>query len=276
MWASMFEPILRCAALFGIPSKMFDRAIETQESNLLVLLYHEVSEDQFRKHMHFLDKHFEFMDLDQLTHALKNREFPSDLTAVITFDDGHQSFYSEVFTVVKETEIPVANYVISSVVDSEFWHRIGSRRLFVSEKAESESETKLLKQSKKRIGITVRPGLTSEQLKELGRHSSITIGSHTSTHPVLVETSYSECRSEIFDSKKVLESLLGNEIRHFAYPYGIFAERELCLVQEAGYISAAEVGNMWITRESEPFSFPRKGTGPKGSSLHRLKYRIGK
>ena len=276
MLTSMFNPIFKFAALFGIPTRMFTRAIDMHESNLLVLLYHDVSEDQFRKHLHFLDKHFDFMSLDQLIHSLSNREFPSDLTAVITFDDGDQSFYNEAFTVIEETEIPVTNYVTSGVVDNEFRRRIGGRRIFVSERSEPESETMSFRQRRKGIGTVVSPGLTSEQLREIGGHSSITIGSHSCTHPVLVETSDSKCRSEIFDSKKVLESLLGSEIRHFAYPYGIFSERELGIVQEAGYISAAGVGDMWITRESEPFSFPRKGTGPKGTSQHWLKYRIGK
>ncbi len=279
MWASLLEPIFRCAALLGIPSRMFSQAIETQESNLIVLLYHDVSEDQFRNHLHFLEKHFNFMNLDQLVYSLRNREFPSDLTAVITFDDGLQSFHNEAFLVVRETEIPVAIYVTSGVVDNEFWQRRGQKRIFISERVEPENENILSGQGRKRgkrSGTAVRPGLTLEQLRELSRHKSITIGSHSSTHPVLVETSYSVCRSEIFDSKKVLESLLGHEVRHFAYPYGVFTERELSLVMEAGYSSAAAVEDMWITRESEPFSFPRKGAGPKGGSLHRLKYRIGK
>jgi peptidoglycan/xylan/chitin deacetylase (PgdA/CDA1 family) len=276
MRASMYEPIFSFASLFGIPSKMFARAIEMQESNLLVLLYHDVSEDQFRNHLHFLDKHFDFMNLDQLADALRKREFPADLTAVITFDDGLQSFYSDVFTVIKEIEIPVINYVTSGVVNNEFWHKLGQRRIVVSEKAEPESETMRSRQNRKGIRTAVLPGLTSEQLREVDRHSSITIGSHSCTHPVLVETSYSECRSEIFDSRKVLESILGHEIRHFAYPYGAFTEREVDLVKEAGYISAAGGGDVWITLESDPFSFLRKGAGPKGNSLHWLKYRIGK
>ena len=275
----LFEPIFTCAALFGIPSKMFAKAVEKQESNLLVLLYHDASENQFRNHLHFLDKHFDFINLNQLTHVLRNREFPADLTATITFDDGLQTFYNEVFPVIKETEIPVANFVTSGVIDNEFRKRIGQNRIFISEKAKNEDDTMTTPQDKekrKRIGAFVRLGLTSKQLKELDKHPSITIGSHSNTHPVLTEISYDECKSEFFDSKRILESLLGHAVRHFAYPYGIFTEREMLLAEEAGYISAAGVEDAWITRDSGIFSFERKGAGPMGASLHRLKCRIGK
>jgi peptidoglycan/xylan/chitin deacetylase (PgdA/CDA1 family) len=279
MKRSIYELVLKCAGTIGITSRMFSRAIRKQDSNLLALTFHEVSREQFTEHLHFLDRHFLFADLDELVRSLITREFPSDLTAVVTFDDGLQNFYDNAFPVINETGIPIANYITTGVLDSGLWYKPGFDRVFVLSHLTAERSKEVLLQGQekaKKLGLIMQPGLTSEQLIELDRHPKVTIGAHSVTHPMLVETTYDVCRREIFSSKRALEDLLGHEIRHFAYPYGSFSERESSLVQEAGLISGAGTQDTWIARESDPLSFPRKGAGPKGNSLHWLQYRIGK
>jgi hypothetical protein len=272
MKKSIYELLLRSAALFGIPRRMFARALKSQSTNLIVLMYHDVDREQFRNHLHFLDKHFRLIDLDELVPLIERREFPSDLTAAITFDDGLQSFYRNALPIVDETGIPVANYVTSGVVDSEYWYKPGQHRIFIPGKTESEPSQLVLPQDRndaKESGFIIEPGLTSEQLLEASRHPKITIGAHS-------VTPYDECKKEIFDSKKALESLIGHEVRHFAYPGGSFSEREVLLVQEAGFASGASSEDTWILREVSPFIIPRKGAGSRGASLNWLQYRIGK
>ncbi len=276
---SFCEFLLKCSSVLGVPSRMFSRAIEKQDSNIFVLTYHNVTTEQFREHLHFLDRHFLFMDLDGLVSVLSTREFPPDLTVVVTFDDGLQSFYESASPVAFETGIPIANYVTSGVVDSHYWYDPELDRIFVPGHSSSAKDARDLLQSHdeaKRLGFVLQAGLTSEQLIELDNQQEITIGAHSVTHAMLVETEYDTCRSEILDSKKDLEGLLGHEVKHFAYPYGAFSERESSLVQEAGFKSAAGTQDTWVARESNPFCFPRKMAGPMGNSLQWLQYRIGK
>ncbi len=76
------------------------------------------------------------------------------------------------------------------------------------------------------------------QLKQLAASELVTIGSHTVTHPDLSAVSQARMISEIVDSKKYLEDLLGREIKYFSYPFGRFNRRVVDEVVRAGYKAA--------------------------------------
>jgi peptidoglycan/xylan/chitin deacetylase (PgdA/CDA1 family) len=64
------------------------------------------------------------------------------------------------------------------------------------------------------------------------------IGSHTVSHVNLGTASYNEARTELFESKAVLEKQLARKARWFAYPYGGINDlrpETAALVEEAGY-----------------------------------------
>lgn len=274
-----YDFLLQCAAVFRIPFRVFARGIKNQDANLLVLLYHDVTENQFRKHMLFLEKHFSFADIDELVRAVETRNFPSELTAVITFDDGLQSFYSNAFPVIDEMGIPVTVYVSSGVVDSEFWLKKQLNRLVLSPNSKSDGSRSVDRHSRTQArshGFEILPGLTLEELKSIDKHKNVIVGSHSISHRMLPEISYRDCEKEILDSKEQLGNMLKHKVDHFAFPYGRFGNREKELVMKAGYTSAAAVNDQWISQDSDVFCFPRKGTGPLGSSIPWLQYRIGK
>jgi peptidoglycan/xylan/chitin deacetylase (PgdA/CDA1 family) len=64
------------------------------------------------------------------------------------------------------------------------------------------------------------------------------IGSHGMTHMHLTRVSLAQARAEIFDSKKKLEDIAGQAVRHFCYPYGDVNPAVRDLVGEAGYRTA--------------------------------------
>ena len=83
--------------------------------------------------------------------------------------------------------------------------------------------------------------LTESQIKHLSK-SNIQFGAHTVTHPILSKMSLSEARYEIFESKKWLESILNEKIKHFAYPNGEaddFGQEHEHLVAQAGFESGS-------------------------------------
>ena len=61
---------------------------------------------------------------------------------------------------------------------------------------------------------------------------------HTITHPNLLAIADDRAREEIADSKHELEQRLGREVSAFCYPAGLYAERHVRLVAEAGYRAA--------------------------------------
>jgi len=60
-------------------------------------------------------------------------------------------------------------------------------------------------------------------------------GSHTMTHPSLVEISLPQLREELTESREILEKLLGVTIDDIALPYGSYNENVLQAASEAGY-----------------------------------------
>ena len=84
-----------------------------------------------------------------------------------------------------------------------------------------------------------RPGFFSwDDLKTL-RALGMVIGSHSETHPFLTRIADDAAlREEIIGSKRILESKLGITVNEFAYPFGLYNQKIVALVKEAGYISA--------------------------------------
>jgi peptidoglycan/xylan/chitin deacetylase (PgdA/CDA1 family) len=76
--------------------------------------------------------------------------------------------------------------------------------------------------------------LSWEMLSEMQR-AGITVGSHTSTHPVLTNEPRQAIRAEVSASRQVLELRLGAPILHFAYPDGCFDAATVQAVEAAGY-----------------------------------------
>lgn len=87
-----------------------------------------------------------------------------------------------------------------------------------------------------------------------------TIGAHTRSHPVLSDSTESEARREIQDSKAELEQALNCPVWAFAYPFGnpaTMGEREVRLAREAGFACAFLNVERWPDQPSNPLMLPR-------------------
>ncbi|MEO6170524.1 MAG: polysaccharide deacetylase family protein [Lysobacter sp.] len=107
-----------------------------------------------------------------------------------------------------------------------------------------------LEQCIQQIEEQLRPQETPEDCREmlswhdvrtLAAHG-ISIGGHTRTHLLLSQADEATASDEIHDSHARIRRELGVAPRHFAYPNGTpddFGERDVRLVREAGFVSAA-------------------------------------
>lgn len=106
--------------------------------------------------------------------------------------------------------------------------------------------------------------LSSEQLRSL-RDGGMEIGAHSMTHPVLAAASDHSSRSEIQESKRELERVLGTPVRAFAYPFGVpdldFSGRDANYCRESGFRFAFAGEGGFVGRENEAFTLPRVGIG---------------
>lgn len=97
------------------------------------------------------------------------------------------------------------------------------RRIFLVSSAEKRKmyEDALLKWSGlSRTGRKNRRIMTSEEIKKISQKRGISIGAHTVTHACLKHLDVSEQRTEILESKKSLEKIIGKEVKLFSYPFG--------------------------------------------------------
>ena len=82
------------------------------------------------------------------------------------------------------------------------------------------------------------PVLGWDEVVALDREGTLRFEAHTVTHPSLLAVDDDSARAEIRDSRTELEARLGRPVSAFAYPAGLFGERERRLVAEAGYAAA--------------------------------------
>jgi len=79
--------------------------------------------------------------------------------------------------------------------------------------------------------------LSWSQVREMMKNG-ITFGSHTCSHPTLPRLPFEERRSEIINSRKVLEKQLDMDIDYFCYPYGAFNDVDDKILKELNFKAA--------------------------------------
>ena len=97
----------------------------------------------------------------------------------------------------------------------------------------------VMKKSEPALAAVVNPELTeivmsSEQLNALSA-SLVSLGSHSVTHPSMLELDTKRARREIEDSRHRLAELSGREILEFSFPYGDHDAPTIAMCREAGY-----------------------------------------
>ncbi|MBP4313979.1 polysaccharide deacetylase family protein, partial [Acinetobacter baumannii] len=80
--------------------------------------------------------------------------------------------------------------------------------------------------------------LNDAQVKQLADSELIEIGSHTLTHANLNKLDDTDCLKELSDSKQWLEQLIEKPVTSFAYPFGIYSDRDVKLAKQSGYSNA--------------------------------------
>ncbi len=81
--------------------------------------------------------------------------------------------------------------------------------------------------------------------------------SHTLTHPRLAQVTRAACQRELYDSRALLEDLLGHEVRDLAYPFGSVDAQVRAIAGEVGYRSACSVAIGLSTAADDPLSLRR-------------------
>jgi len=115
-------------------------------------------------------------------------------------------------------------------------------------------------------------------VRELARNG-IEIGSHTLSHPILAGVPMERAENEIIESKRLIESNLGQEVRGFAFPVGganDFTQSHIECLRNAGY-SYACTGIRGVNLAcASSYHLRRIGVGNYANPMFDLKLAIGK
>ncbi len=200
-----------------------------------------VSPELFAEHMAYLHQHrYTPITVTQYVSAqYHGGDSLPERPVILTFDDGFADFYTEAFPLLKQYDFKATLYVTTGYVEG------------TSTWLQREREM-------------TRPMLTWNQLREISL-SGIECGGHSHTHPQLDTLTQYEAEREIVQSKRILESQLGDKVSTFAYPFGYYTDSVRRQVQKAGYMSACAIKHAMSSETTDPFALARQMVRPETS-----------
>jgi len=216
---------------------LIDRAVLRTHNPIFIISYHSVANDTWRfsineenvkKQIIYLKKHFEIINLKSLGFYLQGKKEITKPSVVITFDDGYKDIL-KLKTFFAEQKITPALFVLSDAKHPNI----------------SEMKSK-------------RPFVTIKEIQIL-KKNGWEIGCHSATHANLSTVSLQSLRKEVSGAKKELEKSLGFSIPYFAYPRGQYNQAVLKEVKNASYQLGLTMDDGLIKRSSDPLLLPRIG-----------------
>jgi peptidoglycan/xylan/chitin deacetylase (PgdA/CDA1 family) len=242
---------------------------------------------------------FNVLPLDEAVARLRAGSLPARALA-ITFDDGYADNHDIALPILARHRLPATFFIATGFLDGgRMWNDTviesvrqcrnplldlsslgvpGLVRLSVGDAAQRRSAIDAVLRAIKYLPIDTRADavlrlasmagakppddlmMSSTQLRAL-RRAGMQIGAHTVSHPILASLPDEVARREMSDSKRHLETLLGEPVTLFAYPNGRpatdFNERTVRLAREVGFEAAVTTAKGVAGIATDCFQIPR-------------------
>ena len=263
------------------------------------LLPGEVDAASFDRICAWVAAWFQVLPLDEAVARLRRDDLPARAMA-ITFDDGYADNHDVAMPILKRHGLVATFYVATGFLDGgRMWndtviesvrgcalpelalghlaidgvkrlalHSDADRRLAIQAllgglKYRPGQERNQLVQQVAELAAATLPGglmMRSDQVKAL-HAAGMTVGAHTETHPILLRLAPGAARREIELSRQKLEAILGEGVKHFAYPNGVpgrdLSDDTAKIVRDLGFESAVTTGWGAARRGADLFQLPR-------------------
>ena len=254
---------------------------------LLILAYHNVVDDRetvpglsahlgvsdFQRQMDVIARHAHVIPLEELLSGSGGGRKP---LVAITFDDGYRGSLELATPVLEERGLPATFFLAPGLMASgpPWWDSLefeGWER-FDTVFRELEASGPQVRAWASGEGIATRDLPRSfaiapeEEALSLSGHPTITVGSHSWSHPNLVALDPDALREELDRPREWLERRFPNAVPWLAYPYGLNSAEVRSAAVEAGYTGAVSIQGGWVPRPFDRFALPRLNI-PSGLSI---------
>jgi peptidoglycan/xylan/chitin deacetylase (PgdA/CDA1 family) len=174
---------------------------------------------------------YTFMTAKELGDVLDGKTTLPPKPILLTFDDGHRDFYTDVLPLLKKYTIKATAYIIPGFTGgSDF--------------------------------------MTQQQIKEVIDSGLVDVGAHTIHHISLKGRPAALVQNEVAGSKQMLEQTYGIKVVSFAYPNGAFDEQAANIVKNAGFsTSVSTIPGVDVNQANRFFIYRIRPGGRTGQNL---------
>lgn len=212
--------------LFSLKYVWWYRTIDTRRTR--IMMYHMISEQlkgkkksglrvspsMFERQLkYFHDNNWKFIKMSEL----KQYE-NEDKVVAITFDDGYLDNYTHALPLLNKYNACATLYLVIDRHNNDW-----------SIKKNPKHNTGVLADEEK---------LSNNHIQEMLDSGIFELGGHTITHPFLPKTSFEDKRYEMLECKNIIETQFNTKVSSFAYPFGIYNQEDVDIIQASQYDSA--------------------------------------
>lgn len=208
---------------------------------------------EFDRQLNWLKENgWEFVFVSELKNGTGRKQ------VALTFDDGYRDNFLTADPIMKKYDAKATLYLVTDRHDRD-WS---------SSKKEHHDEGELM----------AEPKLLDEDVDQMVRSQRWELGGHTVTHANLLRLDMEQCYTEIQQCRTGLEEAFGIKVMSFAYPFGLFEDRHVELVNKVGFQFAVTTEQgISLDLDAERLKLKRvKVSGRDGLASFRLRMRSGK
>lgn len=224
-----------------------------------ILLYHRVNDQsldslttsahRFAEHLVAVSRAYRVVPTTQLVDAVKYSGPRKGASVAIHFDDCYRDIFLNASRLLAQAKIPACSFISTGFIGTDriLPHDLGTCPFRLD-------------------------NLTADDILALHR-SGFEIGAHTVNHVDLGKVGLEVAHTEITESRKSLEEILGHPVNYVSFPYGKKSNirTEVTeLVRETGYEAMFSAYGGYVARGADPFNIQRVGVSGQYRALDLL------
>lgn len=227
------------------------------------------------RQLRYLRRQFRVLPLGDLVDRLEDEEADLDGCVALTFDDGLRNNVQVAYPILRRLGIPATFFVCPTLVDEARWIWTHEARWRLRAMAQSPDMVEGIKpldlpsrqvteSALRRATPELVPGTTEHEAYDLAGWdelraldpSTVTLGSHTLTHPILPSLPDEALEAEMAGSRALLEARLQRRVDLFCYPDGA-ADARVVDCARRHYRAAVGTGSGTLSRGTDRHRLPR-------------------